>query len=80
MASWERRERVTRIIEYSVPCNGLWGADWAEVDKACAAITRDYRQAHGLPDTASVSGGVIRFFPGDDQILIRFEAPSQGES
>jgi hypothetical protein len=73
MATYSRREYTTRHIEYTVPSDGLWGACWVEVDKAMVSAAREYRQVHRLPEGAALSDDALRFFPGDDEIVIRFE-------
>lgn len=73
MATYSRREVVSRHIEYTVPTDGLWGACWVEVDKAIVVAAREYKERHGLPEGAAPSDDALRFFPGDDEIVIRFE-------
>jgi hypothetical protein len=79
MATYSRREYTTRHIEYTVPCDGLWGACWAEVDKAMQVAAREFRQVHGLSQEAALSDDALRFFPGDDEIVIRFEVKGSGD-
>lgn len=74
MATWTRRETVTRTVEYVVPC-GPYGAPWAEVQKALTAALADFERQHSLPDHTVPADNEIRFHPGDDEILIRFEVP-----
>lgn len=80
MATYTRREWSTRHVEYAVPAEQPWGACWVEVDKAIVAATVEYRQRHFIPDDALPADDWLRVYPGDDEILIRFEVeePANG--
>lgn len=73
MADWVRTEHPSRRIEYRVPCHGLWGAASTEVQKALTAAASEYRQAYQLSRDAPLSDDALRVFPGDDEVIIRFE-------
>lgn len=73
MATYSSREQITRHIEYVVPCDGPWGACWSEVAKALGAAENSYRQIHDIDEKTALTDDALRFFVGDDEILIRFE-------
>ena len=73
MADYTRREFTVRTVEYAVPCRLPWGAAWAEVQMAIDAALVDYREKHDLREDARPADDWLRIFPGDDEILIRFE-------
>ncbi len=69
MATWSRRERVTRTVEYTVPCHGD-GATYAEVQKAITAAHMDLTTAGRADSFGTVPDNEIRVLPGDDEILV----------
>lgn len=73
MAVYSRRERVTRHVEWTVPADLAWGACWNQVSNALDAALDDYRRLHQLPADATPADDAIRFFLGDEEIVIRFE-------
>lgn len=77
MATWTRREVVTRRVEYIVPAEGPYGACWAEVCKAFSAIRSDLETAGVLPELASMPDDMVRVLPGEDEILIVADLPTQ---
>lgn len=79
MATYSRRERVTRYVEWTVPADLAWGACWNQVSNALDAALDEYRRHHGLDEHATPADNEIRFFPGDEEIVIRFEVKEQSD-
>lgn len=75
MANWSRREWTTRLVEYSVPS----GASVGELHKALDAALAECAQILGIdPAELSTWGDWCRVYSVDDEIVIRFEAPTGG--
>ncbi|MFJ5532414.1 hypothetical protein [Streptomyces sp. NPDC093261] len=72
MATFSTRTVYTQTKEYIVPAGQPWGADQGEITKAALAAKADYRRLRGLPPDAVLADDVLRYFPGDDEIIIRF--------
>jgi hypothetical protein len=73
MATWSRRERVTRIVEWTVPAPPPFGADWNQVFQAFHQAERELRDAGQIPEGAEPYDNQIRFRTGDDEIIISYE-------
>jgi hypothetical protein len=73
VATWSRSEHNTRHVEYRVPAEQPWGACWAQVSQAITAAMANYRELHSLPFNAPPADDWVRVFPGDGEIVIRFE-------
>lgn len=73
MATWSRRERVTRTVEYAVPAPPPFGADWAQVFQAFHQAERELRAAGQIAEGAEPYDNQIRFQTGDDEIIISYE-------
>jgi len=73
MATWSRRERVTRTVEWTVPAPAPFGADWAQVFQAYGQAERELRDAGRIPEGSEPSDDLIRFHVGDDEIIISYE-------
>lgn len=78
MATFSRYEYTTRHIEYQVPAAQSWGAAWAEVFKAIGAALAEYRRVHGIDEAVAAADDWVWVFPGDDEIVIRFEVKQLG--
>lgn len=64
MASYTRRERVTRTVEFAIPVHWERGASWAEIQKAIDAAAQELGGMTGLSDDS------IWVRPGDDEIIV----------
>lgn len=64
-------EKVTRYLEWSVPCYGLHGAAYAEVETAISLAMSRLKESGLKAD----SDDCIRVFPGEDEIIVRVEVP-----
>lgn len=70
-------ETVTRTIHrWIVPAAEPWGACIGDINTACAVACRAYREAHGLPEGASLADDALRFKVTDEAIVISFETES----
>ncbi|MGY1579189.1 hypothetical protein [Streptomyces sp. MN13] len=66
-------ETVTRTVRrWVVPAAEPWGACIGDINAACTAACRAYRDAHGLPEGASLPDDALRFHVRDDEIVIEF--------
>jgi hypothetical protein len=72
MATWWRSERTVLHVEYSVPAGEL-GACWNQVAQALNAAIDELRGDR--PADWEPTDDAIRVVGGDDEIVIRFEAP-----
>lgn len=70
MAEFTSRTITSTRREIMVPASQPWGADYGEVSKAAAAAWGEYREKVGLPNDAQMPADLLRFYPGDDQIVI----------
>lgn len=71
-------ETVTRTVRrWIIPASEPWGACIGDINAACAAACREYREAHGLPEGVVISDDALRFHVRDDAVVIEFtvEAP-----
>lgn len=73
MATWSRRERVTRTVEWTVPAAEPWGACWSEVVQAINQATRELREAGRLGESEEPSDSLIRVKVGDEEVIVFFE-------
>lgn len=69
MSTYTHREIVTRRIEYTVPAKEKWGACLGDMQAAIAAARIAFTEAN---PGAGVADDSLRFFPGDDEIVITF--------
>lgn len=74
MATYERRERVTRHVEFVVPATRPYGACWNEVEKAIDAATREWRRDRGAGAEAIPPDNEISVMPSDEDLIVYFEA------
>ncbi|MCM8556164.1 hypothetical protein [Streptomyces sp. STCH 565 A] len=71
-------ETITRTIHrWIIPAAEPWGAACDEVSKAWTAAAVAYREAHGLPQDAPVTGDRLRFHVRDEEIVIEFTTERQ---
>jgi hypothetical protein len=73
MATWSRREHVTRRTEWAVPAAPPFGACWSEVVQAIGRAERELRDAGRIPEGREPDDTQIRVLPGDDEIVIYYE-------
>lgn len=67
-------ETVTRTIRrWIVPAAEPWGACIGDINAACAAACRAYRETHGLTEGQTLSDDALRFHVTDDEIVISYE-------
>jgi hypothetical protein len=67
-------ETVTRTIRrWIVPAVEPWGAGIGDINAACSAACRAYREAHGLTEGQTLADDALRFRVTDDAIVISFE-------
>lgn len=67
-------ETATRTVRrWIIPAAEPWGACIGDINAACAAACRAYREAHGLAEGASLADDALRFHVTDDAIVISFE-------
>jgi hypothetical protein len=74
MATWSRRERVTRTVEWTVPASEPWGACWSEVAQAINQATRELREAGRLGESEDPSDSLIRVKVGDEEVIVFYES------
>lgn len=77
MATWSRRERVTRTVEFPVPAGAPWGACWNQVFGAVNEAIRELRASGGLGEFEEPSDDAIRVLAGDDEIIVFYEIKEQ---
>lgn len=73
MATYSRRERITRTVEFPVPAEQPYGACWAEVWKAFNAARQELVVAGRLEKDVSPPDDMIRILPGDDEVIVCYE-------
>jgi hypothetical protein len=77
MATYSRRERVTRTVEFTVPAQRPYGACWVEVMKAIRAAIQEFRDLkypNIALDVFEPGDDEIRILAGDDEVIVYFEA------
>ncbi len=73
MATYSRRERITRTVEFPVPAEPPYGACWAEVWKAFNAARQELVAAGLLEKDVMPPDDVIRILAGDDEVIVCYE-------
>lgn len=73
MATWSRRERVTRTVEWVVPAAPPWGACWNQVVQAINQAMAELRTAGRLGEFEEPSDTLIRVLTGDDEVIVFYE-------
>lgn len=64
-------ETVTRTIRrWIIPASEPWGAAAEEISKAWGVAAAVYREVHGMPRDAELSGDALRFHVGDDATIV----------
>jgi hypothetical protein len=74
MATWERREITSRRVEFHVPTNSPWGADWVQVQRAISAAISELRDRGLLAEDEQPSNDRIRLHGTDEAIVVSYEA------
>ncbi|MEU0783485.1 hypothetical protein ABZ341_18165 [Streptomyces sp. NPDC006173] len=77
MATYTTRTITTTRREWVVPAAEPWGACIGDINAACAVACRAYREAHGLPEGASLADDALRFKVTDDAIVISFTTEAE---
>lgn len=77
MATYERAEMHTMRVEFHVPAPPPWGAAWAEVAKAVAACEAELRAAGELKPGEPAWDDQITVAPGEDSVIVSYEARSR---
>jgi len=70
MPTWNRSEKTTTTIIYTVPAPWPHGGNWAEVASALEAAQSEAMREHG---GNPLSDDTIWVIPEDDKIVIRFQ-------
>lgn len=71
MATYSRRERMTRHVEYTVPATG-GGAPWAEVMKAVRAAHQELWKSGEVPDGRDASDDTLMVTGDGEQIIVAY--------
>ena len=74
MATWSRRERVTRVVEWVVPAERPYGAPWNQVVQAINQAMGELRAAGRLGEFEEPSDDLIRVLVGDDEVIVFYES------
>lgn len=77
MATYERREVTTRVVEYVVPAEHPYGACWVEVYKAVSAAHQELVAAGRIKQGDDAPDDMIRILPGDADVVVQYELDSQ---
>lgn len=73
MATYSRREVVTRRVEFVVPAQPPYGACWTEVAKAMSAARAELIEAGLLNKLAEAKDDQIKVYPADDEIVVSID-------
>lgn len=74
MATWERKEITSRRVEFHVPTNPPFGADWVQVQQAIYAAISEMRNDGLLGVVEEPSDERIRLHGTDEAIVVTYEA------
>jgi len=77
MATYERREVTTRVVEFIVPAEHPYGACWVEVCKAVSAAHQELVAAGRIKQGDDAPDDMIRILPGDSDVVVQFEMDHQ---
>jgi hypothetical protein len=77
MATWSRRERVTRTVEWVVPASEPWGACWNQFVQAINQAMGELRADGKLGEFEEPSDGQIRVKVGDEEVIVFYEIKEQ---
>lgn len=69
MATYQRREVTTTVVQFVVPAAPPWGASWAEVQKAIHAAVAELRNA----GEGSVADDRISVLPSDEALIVSYK-------
>lgn len=72
MATFTSRTITSTRREWAVPAADPWGACIGDINAACAAACRAYREQYDLPEGAVIADDALRFKVGDGEIVISF--------
>jgi len=78
VATYSRRERVARTVEFVIPAPKPFGACWTEIDKAIDAATEEWRADRGLAEHDVPPDNEICVMPGDEEVIVFYEAKGGG--
>lgn len=74
MATYERREVTTRVVEFVVPAEHPYGACWVELYKAVAAAHQELVEAGRIKAGSDAPDDMIRILPGDADVVVQYDA------
>lgn len=77
MATYTTRTITSQRREWIVPAAEPRGACIGDINAACAVACRAYREAHDLPEGASLADDALRFKVTDDAIVISFTTEAE---
>jgi hypothetical protein len=71
-------ETVTSTVHrWIIPAAEPWGACIGDINAACAAACRAYREAHGLTEGQTIADDALRFHVRDEEIVIEFQTEAR---
>lgn len=73
MATYERRVLTVERVEFHVPAEPPWGADWTQVWRAVAEIHAELREAGELQEGQDAADDRIAMEPRDNVIVVSYE-------
>lgn len=73
MATYERRERTTRWVEFVVPTRPPQGAAWVEVMNAIRAATTELVAAERVLEGDDPPYDMLRIHTEDDAVVVSYE-------
>jgi hypothetical protein len=76
MATYERRERTVRRVDWCVPAGPL-GACWAEVWKAVRAAHEELWELELVPMGRDAADDQIRIHGDDEAVIVTIETPRE---
>lgn len=77
MATYERREVTTRVVEFIVPAEHPHGACWVELMKAISAAHQELITAGRIKQGDDAPDDMIRILPGDADVVVQYQADSK---
>lgn len=76
MATYERREVTTHVVEFIVPAEHPYGACWVEVYKAVSAAHHELVAAGRIKQGSDAPDDMIRILPGNADVVVQYEIGS----
>lgn len=78
MAIYSTEAVTSTVRRWIIPAAEPWGAGIGDINAACTAACRAYREAHGLTEGQTLADNALRFHVRDEEIVIEFamETPS----